>query len=176
MHKTLIIEAASKTADTLSWLQLASAVIVGIAAIAVPAYFAMRDRATKNTDARRRARSFALAHFHELEMLRDYLSMNTTWNPAGQPVADHSMIEAGLRGARECKVPLIDLHLLEGGADDVQMAFAAIAKAQSYQLRRATLAQQGNDIGALDMLQSQWLREAYESLNKGLGRMEELLK
>ncbi|MBH1591418.1 hypothetical protein I5U77_02995 [Stenotrophomonas maltophilia] len=177
MHKTLIIEAAASNADTLNWLQLASAVIVGVAAIAVPAYFAARDRRTKRTEARRRARSFALAHFHELELLRDYLSANVAKNPTGQPVKDHSAIAEALRGASDCKIPLIDLHLLDESAEPVQLAFAAIARAQSYQLRRASFAQKwGGDVEAQDMAQAQWLRDAHEALRKGIEQMELLLR
>jgi len=176
MHKTLIIEAAANTADTLNWLQLVSAVIVGVAAIAVPAYFAARDRNAKRMEAKRRARSFALAHFHELEMLRDYLMMNAVRNAPGEAVSDHSAIDAALTGARECKIPLIDLHLLDEGSEPIQQAFAAIARAQSYQLRRTSLGQQGNDIDAMDTMQSQRLRDAYDLLRKGIDQMEALLK
>ncbi|QBL40500.1 hypothetical protein MG068_08260 [Stenotrophomonas sp. ASS1] len=175
MDRTIIIETAAAAGDTLAWLQLASAVLVGIVAIYVPARFAARDRALKRQEAIRRAKSFALQYFHDLELLRDYLQKTAEVNNSMVGAVDLSAIAEALTGARDCKVPMAELHLLDGVADPIQTAFGLIKRAESYQLRRGALAQRGEDIKELDDRQAQWLETAYQKLCSGTLTMRALL-
>lgn len=176
MDKTIIIGAAAKATAGLDSLQLISTVVIGIAAVGVPAAFAWMDRRSKADDVKRRARSFALAHYGDFLLLRDHLLPNTNQNVAGQPVTSHAAIQSALLGPRNTTVPVADLYLLGEAAAPVQRAFALIRKAEAYSLRRDMYAQQMRDIVQLDMEQAAALRKAHEELVEGMRLIDQLLK
>ncbi|QHB72040.1 hypothetical protein [Stenotrophomonas sp. 364] len=176
MNRTIIIEAAAKAADGLDTIQLISTIVIGVAAIGVPAAFAVMDRRSKAADVKLRARSFALAWYDEVTHLRDYLAKNVRENPKGLQVQSHAAIQEALLGAKESRIPVADLYLLGEAAEPLQRAFSLIRMAQFYDLRRATFAQQGKNIDELDSAQSQQLAFASDEIGRALEKIHALLK
>ncbi len=175
MDKAVAVEAAKQAADSLAQAQLWSSVIIGVVAIGVPAAFAVLDRLAKRSDSRLRARSFALTHMNELELILESLNNHVSKNPRGESVTDHSALNAALIAFRDARLPVSDLYLLDTAAKPVQQAFAEARRALSYWFRRQSLATAGEDIVLRDAEQSGWMHDAHTHLTDGMERIRSLL-